>query len=111
MRVDDLMIGSLVGYIKDEDFIKIIITPDLMKECEEYPDRFFPLPVFEDNLMKLGFKCIVVEGYCASYDLDGFIIDMIPFTSMYHQDIRIYHWHQLQKLYYIKTRKKLPIKI
>lgn len=126
MRVEDLRIGNLVNYdmlrmdapqiieisIKDLDFI------DMKSE-----DRYTPIPLTEDLLVKLDFVKLS-EGWChrevdsierdnqrnqLNYSDGKFYIDA-PCAHDGYFEVECEYVHQLQNLYFCLTDEELTIK-
>jgi len=105
MKASELRIGNWVND-GDGDFTVNRIT---LAHVEKFPDKFKPIPLTEEWLVKFGFKKIGVN-----YELNEFVIftdrkGRLKYRS-HPYDVPLYHVHQLQNLYFALRPEELTIK-
>ena len=126
MKATELRIGNYVMYSS-----LIQVNGYKIAECEDHLDRFKPIPLTEEWLLKFGFKevkrythdyeekiyskSIIVgnENHCETLTISmpfkvGFIGDYFS-DECYTLNIDINNVHQLQNLYFALTGEELTV--
>ena len=124
MKAEELRIGNWVMYSS-----KIQVNENKIRECVDHPDRFEPIPLTEEWLVKFGFEKVEYDsdkhGYGVEYILEVYGIG--GFILEYQDDFSIVilgvveelgiapnidlfkHVHQLQNLYIALTGEELTL--
>ena len=97
---------------------KIQVNENKIRECVDYPERFAPIKLTEEWLLKFGFSVRKSLGFEA-YDLDDTYTIYYNTTATPYGfelsfgvdfEIEIKHVHQLQNLYFALTGDELELK-
>jgi len=107
MKANELRIGNLI--MKDgEVFQSTEYTPLIMVR---YGERFDPIPLTEEWLLKFGFEKVKViwflnhYGFCLWFDGNDWCV---MYNAMKNNIVcYLKHVHQLQNLYFILTGEEL----
>lgn len=123
MNAKDLRIGNIVYYkVEDElddrkewNEINIIDAEDILslEDCESKKQNhpYFPIPLTEEWLEKLGFEKVDnawINSIALYFDSEEYAYNASYFE--YDNLIVIKHVHQLQNLYFALTREELKYK-
>lgn len=119
MKASELRIGSYVRYSS-----LIQVNGYKIAECEDHPDRFTPILLTEEWLLKFGFgniteqcasKSINIKTFCKSFTVKRCIEQQTIFIELGTRGwtfkrvgYPLYKYvHQLQNLYFALTSKEL----
>jgi len=127
MEAKELRIGNFVMYSS-----VITVNENKIKECVQHPERFGPLGLTEEWLLKFGFEKVVYDsdetGYGTEYELkcssdvfmvyqDDFSVALYSCKEVIGRDLSVIPtWNQvktvhgLQNLYFALTGNELTIK-
>ena len=127
MKANELRIGNWVMYNS-----KIQVNENKIRECVDHPDRFTPITLTEEWLIKFGFRKhkngyiitqsmgmdygYVIEHYEWRGDWAFGILDCGPARDCVIDEVYYFcvsglkHVHQLQNLYFALTGEELTIK-
>jgi hypothetical protein len=126
MKASELRIGNFVMYSS-----VITVNENKIKECVQYPERFGPLGLTEEWLLKFGFEKVVYDseetGYGTEYELkcssdvfmvyeDDFSVALYSCKEVIGRDLSVIPtWNQvktvhgLQNLYHALIGKELTL--
>lgn len=119
MEANELMIGNTIEvYIEPQisEWVSINVSARTILEVEENPNKFRPIPLTEEWLIKLGFNknkygYLVVPLNGVFDEVDELrTSDFNDFVFGYYGYKNIKYVHQLQNLYYTLTGEKLTLK-
>lgn len=103
------LLGNIVHYQTGVVDKEITIDLSLLRVFERFPERFTPIPLTEEWLVKLGFERI--ESITQK---DGLTIrgrkNFEVYVHDYNKDLRIEWVHQLQNLYFALVGEELKAK-
>lgn len=112
MKANELRIGNWAMYSS-----KIQVNENKIRECVDHPDRFAPIPLTEEWLIKFGFeidKSTDAQWFFKENDIDvsfGLAFNYMGNNAweLYTGSQPIEHVHQLQNLYHALTGEDLSI--
>ena len=113
MKASELRIGNLVDSPRG---IESISDAESLQEIESYPEKFKPIPLTEEWLLKFGFE--IDNGLDKRYRKEN---DHIEVGLRYIKSIKVFklgfigteikYVHQLQNLYFALTGEELIINL
>jgi hypothetical protein len=118
LTASELRIGNLILM---KGFHAVIITADYIVSIQNGDNRFEPIPLTEEWLLKFGFKAITNNsaGKIYSTVIDGVFSSDLTFVfwettaqkgRIYRHNTEIKYVHQLQNLYFALTNEELTWK-
>ncbi len=112
MKAAELRIGNWVMYSS-----KIQVNENKIRECVDHPDRFEPIPLTEEWLLKFGFINDIDEDWRndilrlnADWNNEEGWFFYVNYNGLRPSE-HIKHVHQLQNLYFALTGEELIIKL
>ena len=102
MKANELRIGNWVMYNS-----KIQVNENKIRECVDHPDRFAPIPLTEEWLLKFGFEYSDLNGDSGLWKIPPFQIYGKYNQFIYDYRLDVNYVHQLQNLYFALTGEEL----
>ena len=102
MKASELRIGNWVMYNS-----KIQVNENKIRECVDHPDRFTPITLTEEWLIKFGFEYSDLNGDSGLWKIPPFQIYGKYNQFIYDYRLDINYVHQLQNLYFALTGQEL----
>ena len=102
MEAKELRIGNYYDGVRG---IEQLTNAESLQEIESYPEKFKPIPLTEEWLLKFGFEFPQGE-FCIKGKLK-IVVDCDPFIEVGKSGVELEYVHQLQNLYFALTGEEL----
>ena len=106
MKASELRIGNWIND-GDGDFT---VCRKTLAHVEKFPNKFKPIPLTEEWLVKFGFEKIKENTYSAPVVSFLIYTNQKKYAVSFWQGNELEHVHQLQNLYFALVGEELTIK-
>ena len=118
MKANELRIGNWVLHVPTNKHMNVSIKDLMLIEGGKYANKYEPIPLTEEWLVRFGFEKVEGNQWYNFYKLDDFkvLIHTKDYSSMINwkdcsiEDRFNWHVHQLQNLYFALTGEELTVK-